>query len=117
MDFISYPLECGRRFGTVNIVDDFNREAVAIEIDFNLPAPRVIRVLERVVLARGYPERIRVDNARELVSVALAGLAEDHGVDLELIQPGKPTQNSYVERFDKTYRDEVLDLYLFRTLT
>lgn len=117
MDFMSDALECGRRFRTLNIVDDFNREALAIEIDLNLPAPRVIRVLERIVLTRGYPESIRVDNGPEFVSVALAGWAEEHDVNLDFIQPGKPTQNSYVERFNKTYRDEVLDLYLFRTLT
>lgn len=117
MDFMSDALMCGRRFRTFNVVDDFNRESLAIEIDLNLPAPRVIRVLDRIASQRGYPERVRMDNGPEFVSVALAGWAEDHHVQLEFIQPGRPMQNSYIERFNRTYRDEVLDLYLFRSLT
>ena len=107
---------CGRRFRTFNVVDDFKREALAIEIDLGLPAQRVIRVLERVALFRGYPEKLRVDNGPEFISLALADWAEENNVMLDFIQPGKPTQNSYIERFNRTYRDELLDLYLFRTL-
>ena len=77
---------------------------------------RVIRVLERVALFRGYPEKLRVDNGPEFISLALADWAEENDVTLDFIQPGKPTQNSYIERFNRTYRDELLDLYLFRTL-
>lgn len=98
-------------------MDDFNREALAIEIDLNLPAPRVIRVLERLVAWRGYPDKLRMDNGPEFISTALAEWAEEHGIELEFIQPGKPTQNSYVERFNRTYRDEILNMYVFRTLT
>lgn len=72
IDFMSDALMCGRRFRTFNVVDDFNREALAIEIDLSLPAPRVIRVLERVSLFRGYPEKLRVDNGPEFISLALA---------------------------------------------
>lgn len=107
---------CGRRFRTFNVVDDFNREALVIETDLSLPAPRVIRVLERVSLFRGYPRKLRVDNGPEFISLALADWAEENNVMLDLIQRGKPTQNSYIERFNRTYRDELLDLYLFRTL-
>ena len=117
MDFMSDSLFCGRRFRTFNVVDDFNREVLAIEIDLNLPAPRVIRVLERIVAWRGYPSKLRMDNGPEFISAALAEWAEDHNIDLEFIKPGKPTQNSYVERFNRTYRDEVLNMYVFRTLT
>jgi putative transposase len=117
MDFMSDALMCGRRFRTFNAVDDFNRESLAIEVDLNLPAPRVIRVLDRIASQRGYPERVRMDNGPEFVSVALAGWAEDHDVQLEFIQPGRPMQNSYIERFNRTYRDDVLDLYLFRSLS
>ncbi|GAA6152206.1 hypothetical protein NBRC116587_16250 [Pseudoteredinibacter isoporae] len=113
---MSDSLFCGRRFRTFNLVDDFNREALAIEIDLNLPAPRVIRVLERTVAWRGYPNKLRMDNGPEFISTALAEWAEDHGVELEFIKPGKPTQNSYVERFNRTYRDEILNMYVFRTL-
>ena len=116
MDFMSDALMCGRRFRTFNVVDDFNREALSIEIDLNLPAPRVIRVLERLVAWRGYPDKLRMDNGPEFISAALAEWAEMHGIELEFIQPGKPTQNSYVERFNRTYRDEILNMYVFRTL-
>lgn len=117
VDFMSDTLFDGRRFRTFNVLDDFNREALAIEIDLNLPAVRIIRVLERIAQQRGYPAKLRCDNGPEFISIALAGWAEDHGVDLDFIKPGKPTQNSYVERFNRTYRDEILDLYLFRSLS
>jgi putative transposase len=113
---MSDSLFCGRRFRTFNVVDDFNREVLAIEIDLNLPAPRVVRVLERIVSWRGYPAKLRMDNGPEFISAALAEWAEEHRVILEFIKPGKPTQNSYVERFNRTYRTEVLDMYVFRTL-
>ena len=103
MDFMSGALMCGRRFRTFNVVDDFNRESLAIEVDLNLPAPRAIRVLNRITSQRSYPERVRMDNGPEFVSVALAGWAEDHNVQLEFIQPGRPMQNSYIERFNRTY--------------
>ncbi len=116
MDFMSDALMTGRRFRTFNVLDDFNRQVLAIEIDLNLPAPRVIRVLDRVVVEHGYPEKIRLDNGPEFVSIALADWAEEHGVLLDFIEPGKPTQNSFIERFNRTYRTEVLDLYLFSSL-
>ncbi|VDY64378.1 Integrase core domain [Shimwellia blattae] len=109
-------LTCGRRFRTFNVVDDFNREALAIEIDLNIPAQRVVRVLDRIVARRGYPMKLRMDNGPELVSVTLAQWAEEHHVELEFIRPGKPTENAFIERFNRTYRTEILDFYLFRTL-
>jgi len=117
MDFMSDALFCGRRFRTFNVVDDYNREALAIEIDLSLPAPRVIRVLERIVAWRGYPVKIRMDNGPEFISASLAEWADEYGVQLEFIQPGKPTQNSFIERFNRTYRTEVLDMYAFRRLS
>jgi putative transposase len=116
IDFMNDALSCGRRFRTFNVVDDFNREILAIEIDLNLPAQRIVRVLERVGLSRGFPAMIRMDNGPELISLALAEWAEQRNVGLEFIKPGTPTQNAYIERFNKTYRNEVLDFYLFRTL-
>ena len=116
MDFMHDALSCGRKFRTFNVVDDFNREALKIEIDLNIPAQRVVRVLERNVANRGCPLKMRMDNGPELVSLALAQWAEEHGVQLEFIKPGKPTQNAFIERFNRTYRTEILDFYLFRTL-
>lgn len=119
MDFMSDSLICGRRFRTFNLLDDFNREALAIEIDLSLPTARVLRVLrvlERVVSWRGYPEKIRMDNGPEFISIHLADWAEIHQIELEFIKPGKPTQNSYIERFNRTYRDAILNRYVFKTL-
>lgn len=107
---------CGRRFRTFNVVDDFNREALAIEIDLNRPAPRIIRVMETIALLRGYPDKRRADNDPEFISLTLADWVEENNVTLDLIQPGRPTQNAYIERFNRTYRDERLDLYPSRTL-
>ncbi len=106
----------GRRFRKFNVVDDFNREALSIEIDLNTPAQRVIRVLDRIVASCGYPLKMRMDNGPEFISLTLAQWTEDHGVQLEFIKPGKPTQNAFIERFNRTYRTEILDFYLFRTL-
>lgn len=109
-------LVCGRRFRTFYVVDDFNREALATEIDLNIPAQPVVRILERIVANRGYPLKMRMDNGPELVSLALAQWAKEHGVTLEFIKPGKPMQNAFIERFNRTYRTGILDFYLFRTL-
>lgn len=109
-------LLCGRQFRTFNVVDDFNREALAIEIDLKIPAHRVLRVLDRIVANRGYPLKMRMDTGPVLVSLVLAQWAEEHGVMLEFIKPGKPTQNAFIERFNRTYLTEVLDFYLFRSL-
>ena len=114
---MSDALTCGRRFRTLNVLDDNNREALAIEVDLNLPASRVIRTIDRIVVYRGYPEKLRMDNGPEFVSVALADWAEKHQIHLEFIEPGKPTQNSFVERFNRTYHTEVLNCYLFKKLS
>ena len=99
------------------MVDDYNREALAIEVDLSLPSVRVVRVLERIVAWRGYPVKIRMDNGPEFISITLADWADNHDIQLEFIKPGKPTQNSYVERFNRTYRTEVLNMYAFRRLS
>ena len=114
---MSDALWCGRRFRTFNVIDDFNREALAIEVDLNLPAERVIRTLERIVAWRGCPAKLRMDNGPEFISLKLATWAEDNSVELEFIKPGKPTQNSFIERFNRTFRDEILDYYVFHRLS
>jgi putative transposase len=116
-DFMSDVLWHGRRFRTFNVVDDFNREGLAIEVDLNLPSERVVRVLERIAAWRGYPQKLRLDNGPELIAVALAEWAEGHKVQLEFIEPGKPMQNGFIERFNRSYREAVLDMYIFETLT
>ncbi len=112
-DFMSDALSDGRRFGTFNVVDDFNREALEIEIDLSLPSARVTRVLDRIAGIRGLPERLRFDNGPEFTAAAVADWAETNGVELEFIKPGRPMQNGFIERFNRTYREAVLDIYIF----
>lgn len=115
MDFMSDALTDGRKFRIFNLIDDFNREVLAIEADTSLPARRVVRVLERVIWEKGKPESIRVDNGPEFISHTLEVFCKDQGIELQFIKPGKPMQNGYVERFNRTYREDVLDAYLFNT--
>ncbi len=117
IDFMSDSLWDGRKFRTFNVVDDFNREALAIEVDLNLPAKRITRVLDRVGMDRGYPRQLRMDNGPEFISLAMAEWAENHAIHLEFIERGKPTQNSFIERFNGTFRSEILDYYVFHTLS
>lgn len=116
LDFMSDSLSSGRAFRTLNIIDDFNREVLWIEIDLSLPALRTVRVLEMIASWRGYPKQIRMDNGPELISQNMSDWAEAHGVELAFIEPGKPAQNAYIERFNHTFREDVLDAYLFSSL-
>ncbi len=100
----------------MNILDDYNREALWIEVDTSLPAERVIRVLDMLRLWRGVPKQIRMDNGPELISHRLEAWAQDYGIEPAHIQPGKPAQNAYIERFNRTFREDVLDAYLFHSL-
>jgi putative transposase len=116
MDFVHDTLACGRRYRTLNIVDTFTRECLAIEVDFSLPAARVVRVLDKLLWEYGLPESIRVDNGPEFISKALDLWASQHGVKLDFIQPGKPTQNGHVESFNGRFREECLSQNHFPTL-
>jgi putative transposase len=116
LDFMSDALSNGRTFRTLNVIDDFNREALWIEVDTSLPAQRVTQVLEQLLDWRGKPARIRMDNGPELISQRLESWAQEKHIELLHIQPGKPAQNAYIERFNRTYREEVLDSYLFDDL-
>ena len=115
-DFMSDALADGRRFRTFNVIDDFNREVLAIEVDLNIGSQRVIRVLGRIAEIRGLPQRIRFDNGPEFTSIAVADWAEANQVELEFIKPGRPMQNGFIERFNRTYRQAVLDMYIFESL-
>jgi putative transposase len=116
MDFMSDALMSGRKFRVLNLLDDFNREALAIEVDTSLRAERVVRVLEQIIQWRGKPERIRVDNGPEFISGKLGLWCEERNMHLQFIQPGKPSQNAYIERFNGSFRRDVLDAYLFEDL-
>ncbi len=106
MDFMADRLGDGRQFRLLNVLDDFNREGLGIEIDFSLPAERVVRALNQIIEWRGAPGTIRVDNGPEYISGTLMEWAENKGITLSYIQPGKPQQNTYVERYNRTVRHE-----------
>lgn len=116
MDFMEDSLYDGRRFRTLNLFDEGTREALAIEIDTSLPAARVIRVLEQLSESRDLPGQIRVDNGPEFTSAKLRAWCENHGIKLHFTQPGRPMQNGYVERFNGSFRREILEAHLFGSL-
>ena len=116
MDFMHDQLEKGRCFRLLNVIDDFNREALGIEIDFSLSSLRVIRALEQIISWRGKPKVIRCDNGPEYISSALQTWAENNHIKIEYIQPGNPQQNAYVERFNRTVRYEWLSQYYWKDL-
>ena len=116
MDFMHDQLTDGRNFRLFNVIDDFNREALGIEIDFSLPSARVIRALEQIIEWRGAPAAIRCDNGPENISDLIQAWADRKGIRLDYIQPGKPQQNAYVERYNRTVRYEWLSQYYWEDL-
>lgn len=111
--FMADALWPGRKFRTVNIINEFNREGLRIEIDTSLPAAQVTRALNELVAIRGTPLSIRLANGPGFIAHALAAWARSKGIALTHIQPGRPTKNAYVEHFNRTYRTEVLDCHVF----
>jgi putative transposase len=116
MDFMRDTLYDGRAFRILNVLDEGNREALAIEVDVSLPCTRVVAVLDQLVAMHGVPRRIRVDNGPEFIALELQQWCARHHVQLAFIQPGKPNQNAYIERFNRSYRFELLDAWVFQTV-
>ena len=116
MDFVSDGFVDGRRLRCLNIVDDFTKECLAIEVDTSLPGRRVVSVLERLAESRGLPQSVTVDNGPEFVSKALDEWAYRKQLRLRFIEPGKPQQNAYIERHNKTIRYSWVSKHLFDTL-
>ncbi|MEX2489772.1 MAG: IS3 family transposase [Pseudomonadales bacterium] len=116
MDFMSDALMDGRTFRTFNVLDDYNREGLGVDVDLSLPALRVIRSLEQIIEWRGKPAAIRCDNGPEYLSQDLVDWANRHRITLIYIQPGKPNQNAYIERFNRTARHEWLDMHQFASI-
>jgi len=116
MDFTQDALASGRKFRTLNLMDGYTREALRMEADTSLPGVRVVRVLAQLRETRGVPERIQVDNGPEFISRVLDQWAFEQGVELHFIDPGKPTQNAYIESFNGKFRDECLNENWFMSL-
>ena len=116
MDFMHDQLDNGRCFRVLNVIDDFNRGALGMEIDFSLPAERLIRSLKQIIEWRGKPKVIRCDNGPENISAALQNWAKAEDISIQYIQPGKPQQNAYVERFNRTVRYEWLSQHYWENL-
>jgi len=99
------------------VLNEGNREALAIEISPSLTSPRVVRLLEQLVAVHGPPTAVRCDNGPELIAEALTSWCEAQGIALQHIAPGRPNQNAFLERFNRTYRDEGLNAWVFTSLT
>ncbi|MEX0450082.1 integrase core domain-containing protein [Spiribacter sp. 221] len=116
-DFMSDALYSGRRFRCLNIIDEGTREALAVIPDTSLPAARVVRELKQIGSVRGLSQRIRIDNGPEMLAQVFTDWRKDKGIELAYFEPGKPYQNAYIERFNRSSRDELLDRYLFTSLS
>lgn len=116
LDFMSDALYGGRKFRTLNVIDEANREALALEVSTSIPSVRVVRVLNELVALHGRPEALRMDNGPEFTAYVLREWCEAQAIDPRYIQPGKPDQNAFVERFNRSYREDVLDAYVFASV-
>jgi len=117
MDFMSDSLNFKEKFRTFNVMDDYNREAILIKASYSLPSETIIKMLDEVAKdRRSYPKKLRCDNGPEFTSRAFMEWAKRHEIRINYIEPGKPAQNGLIERFNRTYREEVLDAYLFNNL-
>ncbi len=116
MDFMSDALLNGRRIRVLNIIDEYSREALTVHSDYSIPASSVINQLNILEEHRDLPSRIRVDNGPEFTSFEFTGWCSSKNIQITYIQPGRPMQNAYIERFNKTYRGDILDAYLFENL-
>jgi len=116
VDFMSDVLTSQRKFRTLNVIDDFNREAIAIEVAYSMPALRVTALMEQIIHEHGKPKCIRVDNGPEFISKEFNTWCAGNGIKIQYTQPGRPMQNGYIERFNRSFRESILDAFLFEDI-
>jgi len=116
IDFMADSLDDGRKIRVFNVLDDYNREALTTTVGLSFPSARVVRVLEQLIEERGKPKIIRSDNGSEFIANVFKNWCLKHGIKISYIKPGKPTQNAYIERFNREFRKGVLNAYLFKSI-
>jgi putative transposase len=116
MDFMTDGLQCGQKFRTLNIIDDFNREALVIAAAPSIPSYAVVEQIQWLIKEKGKPQQIRVDNGPEFISNTFINFCNEKKIEINYIQPGKPMQNGFIERFNRSLRSEILDAYLFKSI-
>ncbi len=116
MDFMADALYGGRKIRILNVIDEGNREALVTLPSTSIPSTRVVRLLKELTAFYGKPKAIRVDNGPELTAEVFVEWCREEGIEIRYIQPGKPDQNAYIERFNRSYREGVLDAYVFNSI-
>ena len=116
LDFMSDSLQSKRKFRVLNIMDDFNRKAISVEADFSMTSNHLIDAMQRAIHENGKPKKVRCDNGPEFISSTFSDWCKTNGIEIQYIQPGRPMQNGFIERFNRTFRQDVLDAYLFEEI-